>query len=117
MQSHIVRSPSGTRQKSLYMHAKSVITSLVIKIKTKRITQRHQKARVSNVPSNFLKSMCAKVFTSTYPFLECHTCMKKHFLKGKFSCVLSSHDLCVRAHMHSLEGTSPASHFRSTDDV
>jgi len=27
------------------------------------------------------------------------------YVRSKFSCVHSSHDLCVRAHAHSLEGT------------
>jgi len=26
------------------------------------------------------------------------------FMRSKFSCVRSSHDLCARAHAHSLEG-------------
>jgi len=30
---------------------------------------------------------------------------KKHFCALEISCVRSSHDLCARAHAHSLEGT------------
>jgi len=34
------------------------------------------------------------------PFLE-----GKFYVRSKLSCVRSSHDLCERAHMHSLDGT------------
>src|SRR6218665_12218 len=77
----------------------------------------------SNVPSNFLKAVCAQnflcaTFTSTYLYLErcisiCFAHMKyvqkvllkKIYVRSKFSCVHSSHDLCAHAHAHSLEGT------------
>jgi len=31
--------------------------------------------------------------------------LKAKYDRSKFSCVRSSHDVCVRAHAHSLEGT------------
>jgi len=31
--------------------------------------------------------------------------LKKIYVRSKLSCVRSPHDLCVRAHAHSLEGT------------
>jgi len=31
--------------------------------------------------------------------------LKKIYVRSKLSCVRSSHDLCARAHVHSLEGT------------
>ena len=62
-------------------------------------------------PSNFFKSVCAKIscvqhFTSTHLYYR-KTCIKhvqKTFFKGafvrsKFSCVHSSHDLCTRAQL------------------
>jgi len=37
------------------------------------------------------------------PFFE-----GKFYVRSKFSCVRSSHDLCARTHAHSLEGTLAA---------
>ena len=37
--------------------------------------------------------ICAKIFG------------RNIYVRSKFSCVRSSHDMCVRAHTHSLEGT------------
>jgi len=79
----------------------------------------------NNAPCNFLKSVCAYNFfcaTSTRTHLYIGWCayrmmrikyvpktyLKGHFVvRSEFSCVRSSHDLCARAHAHSLEGTLP----------
>jgi len=70
-----------------------------------------------NVPSYFFKSVCAQNFrcATFYQYSSifrttCKICSKlifyrKIYVRSKFSCVSSSHDLCACAHAHSLEGT------------
>jgi len=66
----------------------------------------------SNVPSNFLKSMCAQsllcaLFTSTHLYLVRHVwnnmcksiLKRKMYVCSKFSCVRSSHNLCARTQL------------------
>src|SRR6218665_1048919 len=80
----------------------------------------------SNVPSNFLKSVCTKNFfcatfyqdSSVYGKMcikDVHEIMCKHiferkcFVRSKFSSVCSSHNLCTCAHAHFLERTPMSS--------
>ena len=69
----------------------------------------------TNEPSNFLKSecslnfLCATFYEHSYIFKTTYLkYVQKHFkrkiyVRSKFSCMCSSHDLC--AHAHSLERT------------
>src|SRR6218665_427698 len=74
----------------------------------------------TNVPSNLLKVyVCTKFLVSNilpaliYIYNDMYEMCAKTFFKekmyvrSKFSCVRSSHDLCVRAHTHSLDPLDP----------
>ena|SRR6218665_3821071 len=71
---------------------------------------------VNNVPSNFLKSVCAQNFlcatfyqhSSTFR-TTCTKCVKnilkrEIFVRSKFLCVRSSHGLCARENTRRAEG-------------
>jgi len=71
----------------------------------------------TNAPSNFLKSVCAQnflcatfyqhssIFRTTRMIYVQKYFLRKIYVRSKFPCVRSSHDLCERAHTHRLEGT------------
>src|SRR6218665_3536026 len=84
----------------------------------------------NNVPSNFLKPVCASNFCCATFYQDSSVfgtaCMKyvqKHFLEEHLCalqvslCALVSRLVCVRAHAHSLEGTLLYTEHKSPTDV
>src|SRR6218665_1775074 len=79
----------------------------------------HKSIPRTNVPSNFVKSMCSTNFlcttfyqqsskfrTPSMKYVQTHF-KKNIYVRTKFSCESSSHDLCARTHVHSSERTLP----------